>query len=72
MRNLIAGIGIGIATTLAVGAATSGRYQVAVTYAPDVARLITLRIDTLTGEIESSARPVSFTTGGMKQMEPSR
>ncbi len=53
MRNLIAGIVLGIAATLALGAATrdTGRYQIAAT-ATDPAFAIIFRLDTQTGAIE--------------------
>ncbi len=52
MRNLIIGIGIGIAAALTLGAATPGRYQVAAAVAPESGPYV-FRLDTQTGTVEA-------------------
>jgi hypothetical protein len=70
IRSLLAGILIGIALTLAVGAATTtpGKYQVAAAYAVDRSRLILVRINTQSGVVDMTERfiPVQISDGTPK------
>ena len=70
MRNLLLGIVLGAAVTLAIGAATAtsretGKYQVAAAYAVDRSRLILVRMNTQTGAIDACERfiPVQISDG---------
>jgi hypothetical protein len=71
MKNLIAGIILGAAATLALGAAVShGPYQITAVYVPDTARIAIFRVNTQTGVIEACQRISSYSAGPMQQTEP--